>query len=176
MKPGSRLLPLLLLAAFQGGVCAEPSSAQPAPVWSGHPAASPLPGIWVGGRLNPEDVARLEHAGVRQVLDLTRDSETPGFDEAAAVEEAGLAYANLAIGGAADLTRANVLAFDRLVSSAERPLLVHCASGNRVGAMAALRAAWLQGKSEDEAVEIGRAWGLKGLEGEVRQRIAAPGP
>lgn len=135
-------------------------------------ARSPAPGIVSAGRLGAADVERLRASGVRHVIDLTPDAETPDFDEAAAVRDAGLAYSNLGLRGAADLTRANVLAFDALLRKARGPVLVHCASGNRVGAMAALRAAWVEGRSEDEAVTIGKAWGLGGLEPEVRRRIA----
>jgi hypothetical protein len=43
--------------------------------------------------------------------------------------------------------------------------------------MAALRAAWVEGRPTDEAIAVGRAWGLKGLEDEVRRRIeAGPDP
>ena len=107
------------------------------------------------------------------MIDLTPDAETPDFDEAAAVRAAGLLYSNLPLRGAVDLTRENVMTFDALVRDAERPVLVHCASGNRVGAMAALRAAWVDGKQVDEAIATGKAWGLKGLEEEVRRRIEA---
>jgi len=55
-----------------------------------------------------------------------------------------------------------------LIRNAAHPIVVHCASSNRVGAMAALRAAWLQGQSADQAIETGKAWGLKSLEPEVR--------
>ena len=88
-----------------------------------------------------------------------------------AVRASGLRYSNLPLRGAADLTRENVAAFDALLRDSSRPVLVHCASGNRVGAMAALRAAWVDGKPADEAIAIGRTWGLKGLEGEVRRRL-----
>lgn len=40
-------------------------------------------------------------------------------------------------------------------------------------AMAALRAAWVQGQPLEAAIETGRAWGLQGLEPAVRQRIRA---
>jgi len=133
--------------------------------------ASPAPGIVSSGRLAPADIERLRAAGIRQVIDLTLDTETPDFDEAAAVRDAGLDYANLPLRGADDLTRENVQAFDTLLRDAQRPVLVHCASSNRVGAMAALRAAWIEGKSTEEAIAIGKAWGLKGLEGAVRERI-----
>jgi uncharacterized protein (TIGR01244 family) len=131
----------------------------------------PAPGIVTNGRLNPEDIIELQQAGIEHVIDLTPDAETPDFDEATVVEEAGIAYSNLPVRGALDLTFENVVAFDEMMRDSKRSLLVHCASGNRVGAMAALRAAWIDGKSEDEAVMIGKAWGLKGLEAEVRERM-----
>ena len=132
----------------------------------------PKPDVYTAGRLQPEDVARLRAAGVRHVIDLTRDSETPSFDEASAVRAAGIAYDNLPIAGPQDLTRDNVRTFARLVSGSPQPLLVHCASSNRVGAMAALRAAWIDGKPVDEAIVEGRAWGLTSLESAVRERLA----
>jgi len=133
--------------------------------------ASPAPGIVSAGRLAPADIARLREAGIREVIDLTPDAETPDFDEAAAARSAGLRYVNLPLRGAVDLTRENVLAFDALLSQAQRPLLVHCASGNRAGAVAALRAAWVDGHNTEDAVAIGKAWGLKGLEEDVRRKL-----
>lgn len=134
-------------------------------------ARAPATGIVSAGRLEAVDIERLRGAGIAQVIDLTPDAETPGFDEAAAVRGAGIAYANLPLRGAVDLTRENVLAFDAILRDAPRPVLVHCASGNRVGAMAALRAAWVDGTSVEEAIAIGKAWGLAGLESEVRGRL-----
>ncbi|RYD16136.1 MAG: hypothetical protein EOP90_04900 [Lysobacteraceae bacterium] len=139
-------------------------------------ARTPAPGVYAGGRIAAGDVASLRAAGIRRVIDLTPDAETPDFDEASAVRAAGLDYANLPLGGPNDLTRENVLAFDALMHDATRPVLVHCASGNRVGAMAALRAAWIEGTSADDAIAIGKAWGLTGLEDAVRQRIASGEP
>jgi uncharacterized protein (TIGR01244 family) len=134
-------------------------------------AVSPSPGVISAGRLTHEDIGRLKDAGIEHVIDLTPDDETPDFDEANVVRSAGIDYSNLPISGAADLTRENVIAFDQLLRDAERPVLVHCASGNRVGAMAALRAAWVESRSEEDAIAIGKSWGLKGLEPQVRERI-----
>lgn len=134
---------------------------------------APVPGVFTAGRVQPEEVRKLADHGFRQVIDLTVDSETPEFDEAAAVRAAGIHYENLPIRGPQDLTLENVQAFDRLLSASPRPLLVRCASSNRVGAMAALRAAWIDGVPEEAALEEGRRWGLKGLEPAVRERLAA---
>ncbi|MGH8085877.1 MAG: beta-lactamase hydrolase domain-containing protein [Lysobacter sp.] len=136
-------------------------------------AMTPAPGVIATGKLDAADVASLEAMGIRHVVDLSLDGETPDFDEAAAVRAQGMAYSNLPLRGAADLTLDNVQAFDRLLRESPRPVLVHCASGNRVGAIAALRAAWLEDRSVEEAITIGRAWGLTGLEDAVRRRLEA---
>ncbi|MDG6347622.1 protein tyrosine phosphatase family protein [Luteimonas sp. 8-5] len=136
-------------------------------------AANPGGGIYTSGRISQGDIAKLEAAGIRHVIDLAQDGETPEFDEAAAMQAAGIGYDNLPISGPDALTRANVEAFDRLLAGAQAPVLVHCASGNRVGAMAALRAAWIEGVPVEEAIATGRAWGLRSLEAAVRERLAA---
>ncbi|QCO68726.1 hypothetical protein E5843_05390 [Luteimonas yindakuii] len=134
--------------------------------------ATPVDGIHSGGRVSADDLPALRAAGIRHVINLAPAAETPGFDEAAAVRAAGMRYDSLPIAGAADLDREAVVAFDLLLQAADGLTLVHCASGNRVGALAALRAAWLHGADEEAAVEEGRRWGLRGLEGEVRGRLA----
>lgn len=133
--------------------------------------ATPAEGIRSGGRISATDLPALQAAGVTRVIDLTPDAETPDFDEAAAVRAAGLRYDNLPIAGAVDLDREAVEAFDALLAKDAGPALVHCASGNRVGALAALRAAWLQGADDDAALAEGRRWGLTGLEPVVRQQL-----
>ena len=77
-------------------------------------------------------MAALKHAGIEQVINLRLDAETPDFDEAAAMRDAGIAYHHLPIAGASALTRENVLKFDQLLNDAKgQPTLVHCASSNR---------------------------------------------
>lgn len=139
-------------------------------------AAYPAPNIATAGRLEAKDIAVIAQAGVRHVIDLRLDSETADFDEAVAVRAAGMQYHNLPIRGAEDLTPDNAARFDRLiVEVGAAPTLVHCSSSNRVGALAALRAAWVQGQSLDAALAEGRRWGLKALEPAVRERLAASG-
>lgn len=160
---------LLLAATVASAGCS--SAPKPVAVPAVANAASPAPGVVSAGRLASVDIPRLREAGIREVIDLTPDAETPDFDESAAVRAAGLRYSNLPLRGAVDLTRENVLAFDALLRASKRPLLVHCASSNRVGAMAALRAAWVDGRNVEDAIRIGKAWGLKCLESEVRRKL-----
>jgi uncharacterized protein (TIGR01244 family) len=163
------LLSLMLSLIPLAGHAATPAEA----ALAGLPHVSfPAPHRVASGRLQAGDVAALKRAGIEQVIDLSVDSETPGFDEAAAMREAGIGYHNLPIHGAGDLTRDRVRQFDRLLRDAgAQPTLVHCASSNRVGAMIALRAALIDGKSTETALAEGRRWGLKSLEPAVRERL-----
>lgn len=168
-----RFLLLLLALAMSVSACFAAAPEEAALGGLGH-VAFPAPNRVVSGRLQASDIPALKRAGIRQVIDLTLDSETPDFDEAAAVQAAGIGYHNLPISGASDLTRDHVVQFDRLLHEAgDQPTLVHCASGNRVGAMIALRTALLGGQSTDAAVAEGHRWGLKGLEPAVRERLKA---
>ena len=136
--------------------------------------AFPAPHRVASGRLQADDMTALKRADIRNVIDLSVDSETPDFDEATAVRAAGIGYHNLPIHGARDLTRANVVQFNQLLLDAGTdPTLVHCASSNRVGAMIALRAALIYGKSTEVALAEGRRWGLKSLQPAVRERLDA---
>ena len=178
--------PLLLAAALAGCTASPvrdaPAAATTAAVAAAAPAqaqpsglerfATPAQDILSGGRISAGDLPALRAAGIGHVIDLTPDAETPAFDEAAEVRAAGLRYDNLPIAGPADLTRDAVVAFDALLDGVDGPALVHCASGNRVGALVALRAAWLDGADDEAAVAEGRRWGLTGLEGAVRERLA----
>jgi uncharacterized protein (TIGR01244 family) len=168
-----RSLLLLVALAMSVSVCVAAAPEEAAMAGLPH-VAFPAPHRVASGRLQASDIPTLKHAGIRQVIDLSLDSETPDFDEAAAMRAAGIGYHNLPIRDAADLTRTRVVQFDRLLRDAGDQLtLVHCASGNRVGAMIALRAALLGGQSTDAALAEGRRWGLRGLEPAVRERLQA---
>lgn len=134
--------------------------------------ASPEPNVITAGRVRAEDIGMIAAAGIRHVVDLSLEAETPDFDEARASQQAGMQYHALPVRGAVDLGRAQVERFDALMRhTAGEPTLVHCASSNRVGALAALRAAWILGLSDEDAIDIGRSWGLRGLEPAVRERL-----
>lgn len=136
--------------------------------------ANPGPNLVTTGALQAKDIALIAKAGVRHVIDLRVDTETPDFDEGLAVRNAGMQYHNLPIRGAEDLTPDNAARFDRLISEVgAAPTLVHCSTSNRVGALAALRAAWIKDQPVEAALAEGRRWGLKGLEPAVRERLAA---
>lgn len=167
----SLFLIMTSVATSFGAVAATPTEATLAKLPN---VSFPVPNRVASGRLQASDIALLKTAGIGEVIDLSADSETPDFDETAAVRTAGIAYHNLPIHGGQDLTRSNVVLFDQLLSKAgDTPTLVHCASSNRVGAMIALRAGLIQNQSVDAALAEGRRWGLKSLEPAVREQLQA---
>jgi len=167
-----RTLMMSLLLALPAGAFADTSGAA---ALADLPHVSfPAPQRVASGRLQADDLPALQRAGIRHVIDLSVDSETPDFDEADSMRAAGIDYHNLPIRNAADLTRDNVVRFDQLLRDAgDQPTLVHCASSNRVGAMIALRAVLLEGKTVESALAEGRRWGLRGMEPAVREQLQA---
>ena len=125
----------------------------------------PKAGLHTGGQPSMEDLARLESQGVRTVIDLRGAQEDRGYE--AATEARRL--------GKDDITPANARALQDLLKAQQGDVLLHCASGNRVGALLALGAA-LDGTSREDALTLGRAAGLKSLEPVVVERLAAPEP
>ena len=128
----------------------------------------------VTGKLSPEKIAKIAEAGIEHIINLQPDSAL-SFDEKSAVEAAGIHYTHLPISGADDLKQVNLLAFDKALRAHHgKKTLLHCGSGNRVGACMALRAGWLRGRKMDTAMERGKQHGLTGLEEEVRMRLLVP--
>lgn len=128
----------------------------------------------VCGALDNDKVSALAKAGVELVINLQASDELD-FDEAQAVQQAGMAYEHLPIQSAADLKQLNILAFDKLLRQYHgKKIAMHCATGNRAGAAMALRAGWLRGRKMDTAMDSGRTHGLTILEEEVRNRLLVP--
>jgi protein tyrosine phosphatase (PTP) superfamily phosphohydrolase (DUF442 family) len=61
-----------------------------------------------------------------------------------------------------------------LLKTSDAPVFVHCASGNRAGALLAIGAARFGGMAPDAAIEFGRRAGLSSLEPVVRERLGLP--
>jgi protein tyrosine phosphatase (PTP) superfamily phosphohydrolase (DUF442 family) len=89
-----------------------------------------------------------------------------------------MSYVRIPVAGAADLTRINVELLDTALRVAEPAgrVLLHCVSGNRVGALLALRENWLYGASPEDALALGRAAGLTSLEPETRKLLGLEPP
>ena len=129
-------------------------------------AGQPATGAWPA----------LQARGVTTVINLRPETELHGRDEAAEVAAAGMAYHQIPVAGSADLTADNAARLWQLIESAEGRVLVHCASGNRVGALLAIGAASEGGMAPEEALAFGQSAGLTNpkLTAEVRKRLDLP--
>jgi len=135
-------------------------------------AKQPSPGLLTGGQPTEADLRAAAAARYKTVINLRPSSEMAGIEESGEVESLGMHFISIPIGGAADLTEENARRLDRAIATSESmPVIIHCASGNRVGALLALRANLIQGKSASEALAFGKAAGLTTLEDAVKQRL-----
>lgn len=125
----------------------------------------------VTGALSQDIVNQLADAGVQTVINFQPNDELT-FDEASAVKSANIDYVYFPITGASDLTREHIQQFDAILQAhQDQSILMHCKSGNRVGAVVALQHGWLKGEPSDKAIDIGKAHGLSGLAPDVAQRL-----
>ncbi len=103
--------------------------------------------VLIAGQPGAADLALLQRAGVRTVINLRKATETD-WDEAATARELGLEYANLGFMLPTEFDDAVLDEARRLLNaSASAPVLLHCGSANRASAV------WLAHRVLDEGVD-----------------------
>lgn len=124
-------------------------------------ACRPESNLLTGGQPSRGCLEAAAKAGYHTVVNLRPQGEFDDSDEAAAVRELGMDYVCIPVAGPQDLNADAAEALDAVLATAGgRPVLVHCASGNRVGALFALHARLKKGVGVEEALARGRATGL----------------
>jgi len=121
----------------------------------------PEEGVVFGGQPTEEQLRALAKAGLKTVIDLRGAGEPRGFDEAAVAAELGLAYVSIPL---TQQTVGGPEPFDDFAAAfpgAERSVLVHCASGDRVGGAYFAYLATAAGVAPDTALEKAREAGLR---------------
>ncbi|HRP72600.1 MAG TPA: sulfur transferase domain-containing protein [Luteimonas sp.] len=137
---------------------------------------APRAGLLTSAQPDADAWRALADDGVVAVVNLRPDAEQPGRDEGAEVAAAGMAYHQIPVAGADDLSDANAAELWRILQDNEGRVLVHCASGNRAGALLAIGAERSGTMSALDALAFGRAAGLTSpaLEAKVRERLGLP--
>lgn len=126
--------------------------------------------VYLAGQPRPDDFKLAKGQGIQTVINLRHEREIKDFNEKSVVEAAGLNYVALPWNGADELTDEVVKRVRDLFTTAERPLLMHCGSSNRVGAV------WLPWRVLDDGVDLEKAVaeakeiGLKSAEYEKKAR------
>lgn len=133
-------------------------------------AKRPLDGVLTGGAPNEDNLKQAKAQGYQTIVSLlpVEESQT----EAEQATQIGIRFVSIPIGGAEDLTEANARRLGEILDDpTSRPLILHCASGNRAGALLALYAFYVQHQSADDAIDLGVRAGLSKLRTEVEKRV-----
>jgi uncharacterized protein (TIGR01244 family) len=133
--------------------------------------------VYFAGQPSANDLEQYAKLGVKKVVNLRTpaEMEKAGFDEAAAVKQAGMEYVMVPVSSQppteADLQRV----YSALQGAGEGKVLMHCASSNRVGLMWSLFRASQHGLGPEEAITEGKAAGMKSpaLEKMAREKLGA---
>ena len=104
--------------------------------------------LFLAGAPTPDDYPLLKELGIKTVLSIRHDKETPDVDAAKLVEAQDMTYVHLPWSGSDQLTDEKLDAMRQVLREAERPMLFHCGSANRVGA------GWLAYRVLDEKVGL----------------------
>lgn len=153
------------------------SAQPPSPPVSQQPAVQPDPSapapegivqfsrvdatVACGGATDPAAFAALAAEGFRSVINLRLPDEPGVSEEEAAVEAAGLRYVHLPLDGKAPDPAVAERFLDVIADPAIKPVYIHCASANRVGAVWAIKRVVQDGWTRERALEEARAIGLK---------------
>lgn len=153
--------------ACSGGASRSVAEAPPVPeprTVDGVPNAVQVGDLLFGGQPTRQALAALGREGYRTVLS-TRGSGELKWDERSVVDSLGMNYASIPIAHSSkEITDDEVAEFDDLMKHGERPMVLHCSSGNRV---AGLWAVWLV---ERKGVDPGQALDLAAKAGMTRLR------
>ena len=183
----NRTLHLLLLTVLLGGISSplaggeastEASEAAKAPGVGSATAEellprgrAPLPGLVTGGEPSQAQLEAIAAEGFRTVINL-RTEEEPTEIAAEDVRNLGMRYVHIPVEGADGMTLENVDLLDRVLDDEEAyPVVLYCGSGNRVGGLLALRAAWMEHRTPEEALELGIDAGLTRLQPVVKETL-----
>jgi protein tyrosine phosphatase (PTP) superfamily phosphohydrolase (DUF442 family) len=188
---------VMKLVGFLGAcvciACASPSSPkapgansvaepQPSAATSAAPAVveipnarQAMPGVTTGGKPSEAHLRQAKELGYRSVISLLPEADTPG--EADVVRSLGMNFVSIPIADASALTEENAR---RLAAAMDapgaKPLLLHCGTGNRAGALLALKAFYLEAATPAEALDRGTRAVMTSLRPQVEAKMQQAAP
>ncbi len=129
----------------------------------------PVDGITSAGQPDAQALNVFAESGYAIVIDMRGPDEDRGMDDwVGAVEATGMEYIAFPLVGKGAISLENAAKLDAMLEEIDGPVLLHCGSGNRVGALLALRES-LNGASDEEALAHGKDAGMTRLEPLVRE-------
>ena len=131
----------------------------------------PVNGVTTAGQPDAAALSIFAEQGYRTVIDIRTEPEDRGIDEAKVIGELGMEYIVFPIDKPEAINFDNARELGKLIAEADGPVLVHCGSANRVGALFALQKS-LDGADDEMALEYGREAGMTRLEGRVKEALS----
>ena len=126
-------------------------------------------GMTSSGQPDEKALKVFADSGYSFVIDMRGPDENRGMDDfEGAVEAAGMQYLAFPVVGAEQVSFETAAKLDEVLQGIDGPVLMHCGSGNRVGAVLALRQS-LNGAADEESLEFGKDAGMTRLEPRVRE-------
>lgn len=118
--------------------------------------------IFFSGQPTEEQMKELRKQGFATVISLRDSSENVGFDEAALANANGLNFVRVPVSGAKAMTPEKVDEITKAVVQhrSQGRVLVHCASGGRVGLWAGAHFKKDHGYSEADAMKVATEIGM----------------
>ncbi|WP_265617063.1 protein tyrosine phosphatase family protein [Alteromonas aquimaris] len=131
---------------------------------------NPKLNVYSAGQPTKAQLKQAKESGVKHIVNLRPRSEQD-WDEKAYVNSLGMRYHHIPVAGPEDINQENAAKLEMaLAKNRGEPILVHCASGNRVGALVALNEG-VEHQDIDAAITTGKQWGLTRLEPVVREKL-----
>jgi len=127
-------------------------------------------GIFLASQPDLNALNQAKEGGVETVINMRHPDELEAFDEAEVVTELGVDYHNPAWNGPEELTDEVFDEYRNLLNTEERPILLHCSSANRVGAIWLAYRALDDGLDVDEALAEAKTVGLKSSDYEAKAK------
>ena len=131
----------------------------------------PSDNLITGGQPRANDIELMKQQGCSDVINMRGAHERTGFDEKAHVESLGLSYHHIPVMGPSDVNVATARALHKVLKKSKGKTLIHCASGNRVGAAVALYGYKHLDMNKDDAIAFGRRAGLGAMAPLVRAQM-----
>ena len=126
--------------------------------------------VFLAGQFTPDDIALIKAAGVQTVITLRTDGEID-WDEASALKAAGITFVAVPFRKPDSLTDDVFNKVRKLMKdNADKKVMLHCGSANRVGAVWAACRVCDQGLPSEMAIKEAKQVGLRTPEYEARAK------
>jgi uncharacterized protein (TIGR01244 family) len=129
------------------------------------------PNLAVSGQPTEANLKKASESGYKTIINLRPKEEWP-FDEKSLVEDLGMKYVLIPIANPDELTIDKAKELGAILDDTSAyPILLHCGSSNRVGALYALQEYLKTKETEDKIIELGKEAGMTSPALEERIRI-----